>query len=118
MPSPAPRVAPATTTTLPFSRDMIHLRSGFGVRRGDPARASSPHPCSLLVRGRGNSPPVMEPVGVVGDQLGVRGFLLDLDLGERDLDRSLLVQSGADQPVLLVEPNLFRSDEAVDGDTD
>ena len=54
--------------------------------------------------------PVMEPVGVVGDQLEVRVLLIDLDFAERELDRFISITPGADQTVLL-DQDVFRGIE-------
>src|SRR5271166_1822909 len=50
-----------------------------------------------------NSPPVMEPVGVVRDEPVVGLFLLEFDLGKRDLDLFVLINPDAVQPSLLIE---------------
>src|SRR5512135_53288 len=48
--------------------------------------------------------PVMEPVGVVGDQLEVWVFLLDLDVSEGDIDLLITNTACAKQPVIDIEP--------------
>src|SRR5271157_2199351 len=55
-----------------------------------------------------NSPPVMEPGGGVRDQPVVWGFLLEFDLGKRDLDPSVLISPLTDEPVCFVKTDFFR----------
>src|SRR5271166_129372 len=65
-----------------------------------------------------NSPPVMEPVGVVRDRFMVGCLFLQLDLGKRDLDPSVLVSPVTDEPVLFIETDFFRIRERMDHDHD
>ena len=52
--------------------------------------SSIPASSSATIGFEPNSPPVMEPVGVVRDQPVVGLFLLEFDLGKRDLDLFVL----------------------------
>src|SRR5271157_2399285 len=80
--------------------------------------SSIPASSSATIGFEPNSPPVMEPVGVVGDQPVVCLFLLEFDLGKRDLDPSVLVSPVTDDPVLFVETDFFRIREPMDHDRD
>src|SRR4051794_25417468 len=55
------------------------------------------------------SPPVVEPVGVVPDHPATRARSLDLDLGQREIDSFFRIMPGSDDPVLLTDLALVRS---------
>src|SRR5208282_1295352 len=70
--------------------------------------SSIPASSSATIGFEPNSPPVMEPVGVVRDRFMVGCLFLHLDLGKRDLNLSVLVSPVTDEPVLFVETDFFR----------
>src|SRR5208337_2551265 len=80
--------------------------------------SSIPASSSATIGCKPNSPPVMEPVGVVRDQPVVGLFLLEFDLGKRDLYPSVLISPVTDEPVLFVETGFFRIREPMDHDRD
>src|SRR5205085_4971132 len=65
------------------------------------------------------SPPVVEPVGVVGEEPAVRVLLPELDLVERAFDLFALRSTAqADQAISLVDPALLGIGKSGDGGPD